>query len=460
MPSRLNRSAGAAHRGARWGGVAALLIAAVPAPTAAQDRAQAIVASLRGDSVPQVTLAEAIELANRVQPTVVQARGQIRNAEAQKRVTLGAWLPSLNANSSGGYSFSEGTRTDPITQEVVQGNTESQSVSLGFSGSYDVFTGFRRGADSRAAKAALSAAEAGYVDASYQQRLTTTTQFLAALAARQLVTVRESSLRRAEEQLRASVARLHAGSATRSDSLRSQVQVGNAQVALVNALSDLQTAEAQLARLVGVTGRVRAADDSAFYQVAAAVDSAALRSEARSASPRVQSAEASREQAKAQLSASKSAYWPTLALSGSWNYSGSDRNDYQLFNQRQVTLGLSWPIFNRFQRERNIDNQRVAFDNAEATAQDAVRQVDAQLTTQLGLLDAARLRIAISQTNLAAAQEDLRVQSERYRLGASTLIEVLTSQEALNQAEIDAVNARFDYLRAKAQVEAIIGRPL
>jgi outer membrane protein TolC len=37
---------------------------------------------------------------------------------------------------------------------------------------------------------------------------------------------------------------------------------------------------------------------------------------------------------------------------------------------------------------------------------------------------------------------------------------VLTSQEALSQAEVDAVNARFDYLRAKAQIETLIGRSL
>jgi outer membrane protein TolC len=37
---------------------------------------------------------------------------------------------------------------------------------------------------------------------------------------------------------------------------------------------------------------------------------------------------------------------------------------------------------------------------------------------------------------------------------------VLTSQEALNQAEVDVVNARFGYLRAKAQLEALIGRTL
>ena len=61
---------------------------------------------------------------------------------------------------------------------------------------------------------------------------------------------------------------------------------------------------------------------------------------------------------------------------------------------------------------------------------------------------------------MVAAQEDLRVQQERYRLGAATIVDVLTSQEALNQAEVDAVTARFDYVRARAQISALIGRTL
>ena len=51
------------------------------------------------------------------------------------------------------------------------------------------------------------------MDARFQQALATTNQFLDALSAAQLVGVREASVRRAEEQLKVSVAKLHAGSA-------------------------------------------------------------------------------------------------------------------------------------------------------------------------------------------------------------------------------------------------------
>ena len=414
-----------------------------------------------GAQARSVTLADAVRLSERVQPLVVRAAGDLETAAAQRRSAWGAYLPSLTASSSASSFFSEGpSRIDPVTGQLLSGNASNRSLSTSLSASVDLFTGFRRGAEGRAARANQDAAEATFVDARFQQALATTNQFLDALAAHQLVRVRETSVRRAEEQLKTSVAKLRAGSATRSDSLRSLVTLGNARLELVRAGTDLATAEAGLARLIGETGRVQAMDDSAFYRVMALPDTAAIRAEAEAKSPRIQSASAVAEAASAGLKASRSAYWPSLSLSANtaWNASGS--NDYDLFNQRQLSLGLRWNLFDRFDRELAIAQRSAILDVADATAADEQRAVAAELTARLAELDAARIQIEITLTSVVAATEDLRVQQERYRLGASTIVDLLTSQEALNQAEVDVVVARFDYLRAKASLEALIGRTL
>jgi outer membrane protein TolC len=80
--------------------------------------------------------------------------------------------------------------------------------------------------------------------------------------------------------------------------------------------------------------------------------------------------------------------------------------------------------------------------------------VAADLELRLAELEAANSRIEITRTSVVAGRRGPSSQQERYRLGAATIVDVLTSQEALNQAEVDVVNARFDYLRAKAQIEA------
>jgi outer membrane protein len=425
----------------------ALLIPFTALPAAAQERA--------------VTLAEAIRLAERTQPGVVQAQTGIRTAAARRRNAWGSYLPSVTATSQASDFFSEGaSRIDPVTGQLTTGNSSNRSLSTSLSASVDLFTGFRRGAEMSAARAGQSAAEASLVDARFQQALTTTNQFFDALAAADLLRVREASVRRAEEQLKVSVNKLRAGSATRSDSLRSRVTLGNAQLELIRARTDLATAEAGLARLVGETGRIKAADDSAFYRLDVLPDTAALRAEAESRSPRIQSTTAGADAARANVRASRSAYWPSLTLSANTAWNASRANDYDLLNQRQVSLGLRWNLFDRFDRELVVAEREASLDVADAEAADARREVAAELTARLAELEAARAAIEITGTSVVAATEDLRVQQERYRLGASTIVDVLTSQEALNQAEVDVVVARFNYLRAKAQLEALIGRTL
>ncbi len=416
--------------------------------------------SLRGQE-RTVTLADAIRLSERVQPSVVRARGDIETASAERRSAWGSYLPTLSASSSASAFASEGaSRVDPVTGQILSGNSSNRSFNTSLSASVDLFTGFRRGAEMSAARANQSAAEASFVDARFQQALSTTNQFLDALAAQQLVRVRESSVRRAEEQLKTSIAKLQAGSATRSDSLRSRVTLGNAQLDLIRAQTDLATAEAGLARLIGEAGRVKALDDSAFYRVIEMPDTAALRTEAEARSPRIQSATAAADAARAGLKASRAAYWPSLALSANTAWNASRSNDYDLLNQRQLSLGLRWNLFDGFSRELAVAQRSAFLEVADATASDERRAVDAELTARLAQLAAARAQIDITQTSVIAAEEDLRVQQERYRLGASTIVDVLTSQEALNQAEVDVVVARFDYLRAKASLEALIGRNL
>jgi outer membrane protein len=430
--------------GIRWAGV---LLAGLVAPSA-----------LMGQQ--EITLGEAIRLAERHQPRVVQAFGTTRSSDARIRTAKGQFLPNLNVSANSSQSFSESPRVDPATGILLTSGSTSKSYSTSVSSSIDIFAGFRRTSELNSANAAGMAADASLVDVRFQQSLQTTNQFFDALSARRLVVVRELSLRRAEEQLSTSIARLAAGAATRSDSLRSLVGVGNAQLQLVTAQSQLASAEANLGRLIGATERVVAVDDTTFYQMLPQPVAGELLTEAMAQAPAVQVAEANTNAAEASLKVSKAAYWPTLTLSGNAGLSAADRTDYIWASQNNLSLGFSWQLFNRFNREQGVVQNNVALENARAQEAESRRAVVANLTTQLADLQAARLRIEITERNVEASNEDLRVQQERYRLGASTILDVLLTQEAVTQAEVDAVNARFDYLRARAAIEALIGRPL
>jgi outer membrane protein TolC len=404
----------------------------------------------------EVTLAEAIQRALLVQPAMVQALGADRSAGASQRSAVGAYLPNVSVNAS--TSKGNTGRTDVNTGQFIP---PARSYSGGISASVELFDGFRRLANLRGASATAAAADAGIVNQRYQVTLGTKQAFYNALATEDLVRVAESQVRRAQQQLQISVDKLHAGSATRSDSLRSTVDYGNARIALLQAQANLATAQANLGRQIGVDQPVRAVPDSALPDLP---DTAALRASPLDRAPQVRQSEAQAGAARAQVWTARAQYWPSLTVSYSDNRQGPKSPDLPLFgnlpDSYRWSFGVTWPLFNGFVREQNQVNASVNRDNAEAVAADTRRQVNAQLTQQIAAMSTAYAKIDIAHANVDAATEDLRVQNERYRVGAATILDLLTSQSALTTAEGNLVQARFDYLIARAQVEALVGRTL
>jgi len=404
----------------------------------------------------EVTLDEAVRRALDVQPTMVQARGDQRTAGAARRSAFGAFLPSLTTSGSASRNnlpFRIGT--DTTTYPPVYTYSGGLTLSL------NLFTGFQRLWDLKSSYANTAAAGAEVVNQRFQVTLQTKQAFYNAIANDELVRVAQSQLQRARQQLQISIDKLHAGSATRSDSLRSTVDYGNARIALLQAQANLASAQANLGRQIGLDQQVRAVPDTSLPPLP---DTSALRGTRLDQTPQIQQAEAQASAARAQVWSVRGQYWPRLNVSYSNTRSGI--TDPRLpfltsYPERfSWSFGLSWNLFNGFVREQNQVNASVARDNAEARAADTRRFVSAQLTQQLAALATAFEQISIASDNLAAATEDLRVQNERYRVGAATILDLLTSQAALTQAQVNVVQTRFNYLIARAQVEAVLGRTL
>jgi outer membrane protein TolC len=405
----------------------------------------------------QVTLDEAIHRALDVQPAIIQAQGAQRNAGASQRAAFGAFLPSLSL--TGGSAHASGNRFNSATNQIVSGPA-STSYTGGISLNLTLFDGFARFATSNAAAASGDAADAGYINQRFQVTLTTKQLFYNALATEELVTVAEAQVRQAQQQMDIAVQKLHAGSATRSDSLRSVVDLGNATLALLQARANLATAQANLGRQVGVDQPVRALPDSALAPLP---DTAALRVEAIAHAPQVTQAEAQAHAAQSQVSVARAQYFPSFTAGYSNGYTGfaapwTSTNSY--VNNWTLRFSVSLPIFNGFTREQQLVSADVARDVAVAQAADTRRFVGAQLTQQMAALQTAYTEIDIATTNVAATTEDLRVQQERYRVGASTILDLLTSEASLTQAKTNLVQARFNYNIARAQLEALVGRTL
>ena len=181
----------------------------------------------------------------------------------------------------------------------------------------------------------------------------------------------KAQLDQATEQLKTASAKVAAGAATKSDSLRAIIQVGNAQLSLIQARNNLNIANASLTRLVATPFVVTATPDdssapSSSPPIARRSAVLALRG------PAVVQSEASYAAAKANVRSSISLYVPTVSLSFNRGGNGEDSrfgwgNDRYAYSQT-MSFGLSFPFFNQGAREEQIVRTRVAEDSRAGAA--------------------------------------------------------------------------------------------
>lgn len=406
-----------------------------------------------------VSLDEAIRLAQLNSPLTVAARGEIRATDAAVRTARASFLPTLSL--SAGTSRSAGENLGPNGRLVPI--SSPWNFNRGLSSNLELFDGFRRNYTLRGARAQQVSAESNERLQRFRVALDVKQQYFNVQAARESREAAMAQLAQAQEQLKASSARVAAGAATKSDSLRSIIAVGNAQLAVLTAENNIRVANATLTRLVATPFTVTATGGDTTAVTVVTSDSAEIARWIDDA-PSILTARAEVNAALASAKSSRAPYWPTLNLGMTFSGNRSDEafapSGGPYSSNRTLRLNFNYPLFNGMQREENVARASIAEENARAQLREARLVADQQLTQLVGSLRLAEARLAIQDASVVAGEEDLRVQNQRYALGASTLLDVLTSQSTLNQARYGRIQARYDARVAKAQIEALIGRDI
>jgi outer membrane protein len=424
------------------------------------------IAGFPDSAATPITLAEAVRLAQQNAPAAIAAHGQVRNTSASVRSAYGAFLPNLNVSAGASRQLpaqAGRTRIDDSGNVVVL-PADPWSYNVGFSASMSLFEGGRRFFDLRQAKARSSAAHANEIAQSFDVAFAVKQQYYAVLANREAEGAARAQLEQAEEQRTFSIAKVRAQNATRSDSLRAEIQVRNAQNQIADALNGIATAEAALTRTVGTPYLVTASESDTLSPPPVALTDDQLR-ELADQSPNVIEAQKAYEAAKAAKKASFTDYLPSISMGYSRGGSGTSPDPFDplgtsLGYNGSIRFSVGLPLFNQVQREAQVVGADVALQNAEAQVRDAQLAARSGLTSALGGYRTAEQKLEAQVLTVEAAEEDLRVQRRRYELGGSTLLDVLSSQAQLDQARLDLIRARFDMRVARAQLETIVGREL
>jgi outer membrane protein TolC len=279
--------------------------------------------------------------------------------------------------------------------------------------------------------------------------------------------VLEQGVARSQAHVNDANQRFTAGLVPPNEVSSASAQEARSRMLAIEARTQRDVSSAELARLIGVApdqpleptgdlGRATTAFPGQPLAAGPLVESAlATRQERRALQQRVAAADAQRDAAAANR-------LPTVQFLGGVDYARPNPKIFPRADVAQdswdVGVGATWSLW---------DGGRTVAEVAQASAASrAASEQLAEFDSRLGIevrqraleLESAVAAVAAATSGVTAAADARRVVDERYRAGVIANIEVLDSEYALLQAQLDLTRAQASVRLAEAQLTRALGR--
>jgi len=276
--------------------------------------------------------------------------------------------------------------------------------------------------------------------------------YLAAIQQQQLVTIRESSVKMAEETVRDAKLRLDEGVIAELDLMRAQLRLAGEQRTTVSTSQSLEDSIDRLLTLVGLqVGEMPKLVTQVTYEPRD-IDLDAYVAQALELRPELHLIGLAIEDREAVLRIARSHRLPSLDLFGTWRRTENGLED----RSWGVGLELSVPIASRSVNEA-ARQARWDLLVAQQEREDLVQRIIAEVRAQVRAAEAARQNVEIASTSVEVAKRSLHAAQRMVEEGLRTNLYVLDAQDDLTRDDTSLVTSKNDYYLALVRLQRAVG---
>jgi len=358
------------------------------------------------------------------------------SVNGQRTRTVSGESAASNASNLGGLGGSGSVSGFGLTPGVPVTRN-----SLGASGDWtvDVWGQVRRSAESSKASAQASAATLENAKLSAQAQLATA--YFELRAQDQLQTILNDIVAAEEASLKIAENRYRVGVAAKADVVTAQTQLLSSQSSQVNAQIQRATLEHSIAVLVGQ-------EPAAFSQPAVPIRTdvptvpAGVPSELLQRRPDIAEAERKAASANAQIGVAETAFFPSLTLTGSDNYTSGTISRLIRTANRAWAFGpqVALTLFDGGSRRAKVAAARAEYDISVDNYRQAVLTAFQNVEDELVILRILEKQAAIEEEAVKAAREAEALTLNQYKAGTVPYSSVIAAQTARLNAEQTALN--------------------
>lgn len=405
----------------------------------------------------QLTLNDAIRTALQRNTSLLSNKNEMLRSESSLDAAYGNFLPDLSASGSWNWNKNKGDGYD----------VDSRNWSVGLSSNIVLFDGLSNFANLSRSQNNYEAVKLSIEKSKQEVVFQTIFLYYAIVEADQLLKVREEDVKQQQKNLETIEERNRLGSVTKADVYQQQVQLGNAELQVIQQKNLLETAKSNLLFYLGldVLEDYRYSDD--FSEKEIKILETEIITDYDRLTELVGEALNNRRDYLAQkltldsfydnLTIAQSGHLPSLV--GRLGYGTDAMIPGDLFKDHTYSAGLtlSIPIFSGFATQNAIQSAEVEAKNYELQVKDSERLIKQEIQKSFLDLEAAKKGLLVTEKNVKAAEENLKIEQEKYNLGAGKLLDVLIANTSYQNAKTNYINAQFNYIKLSEELKYNLG---
>ncbi len=395
----------------------------------------------------KLSLADCVTLALAKSPEVAAARAGWQQREAELKAARKALYPALSFQYSyggqDGSPVTDSTYETSVTveQPLYQGRALVTNVDLGVLAVDDALLSRRKARDGLI----LKVHEAYY----------------GLLSAQRLATEAEQAVHRLKAHVGDAKSFFETGLIPKNDLLQSEVEEAQGEQDLLAARNQTALAAAQLNLLLRRPVETPLAVQDCLVYTPRPVEWKALLDKALASRPELSQQRLASEQAEKRITLARSESLPTVSLSASYEKTGGDflisSPSYGPTEVKSAQLTARWKFWTWGQGEDKVAAARHIYQQSRETESETSDAITLQVRqAYLNLMEAEK-NIGVTKQAITSAEENYRINEDRYHAQLNTSTEVLDAQTLLTKARTNYFVALHKYNLALATLDWATG---
>ncbi len=408
--------------------------------------APGVVAADRIAKSDVLSLGQCLGLAIKNNPAISAARSGVLQADSRIGLARSGYYPQLNLQS--GYSR-VGVHSE--TLQSTSNNAYANTVNL----QQTLFDFGKTGAQVDISKLHKEAAESDVRDITASVIYSVKEAYYAFVKARMSLKVALETVNQFEQHYEIARMFFETGKSSKIDVTSAEVNLSNARIQLLSAQNTLRLSRLTLNRAMGIISTPEYDVQEEFEPETPGISFEDALARAYENRPDLLAAIRKKEALEKNISLQKKGYFPVLAGSAGYGYTGNELS--QMNHSWNAGVTLTFPLFSGFSTRYAVKEAGASVEAARANEDALLQRIHLEVQSAYLNRKEALERISAGRIIVRQAEESLELARGRYATGVGSSIEITDAMIQLNNAKMTYIGALSDFSIAQASLEKAIG---